>query len=219
MGLIVLTANGKGGVGKSVLACSSAVMCATAGIQTLIADINDEQHTSATWADTRRRNKIEPEIACEIMQPRAVSAAAQRCEMLIVDTPSWTHRNTCALAPLATFIIVPTGPNYSTDILPTIGLLQTLATVGQPAWKIGVVLNLFHTSARNEELIARHVLTEAGFPPLDGVIRNLPTFGTAYAEGRSLTETPLKNLNAEAERVLTGIVTGVNLAATRQANG
>jgi chromosome partitioning protein len=215
MGLVVIFANGKGGVGKSTLACSYALECARAGMTVLIADINDEQHTALIWSRTRKQNGFIPDIPVELMPPRGVTDAARRCEMLVVDTPAWTRRNTVAMAPVATYIVIPTGPNVSAEILETIELARALVAAGIPAWQFGIVLNRFDAGGANEELIARHVLTQEGFPPLAGALRQLASFNVAFGEGRGLMETSRANLNQEARTVLDAITGGVNSAARR----
>jgi len=214
MGVIVPFANGKGGVGKSTLACSYAVEAAKAGVNVLIADLNDEQHTAATWADTRVRNGYKPEIAVKIVQARSVPELAGRCDMLVVDTPSWTNANNVALARVATFMVVPTGPNVSAELVPTIQLLRALTAAPIPAWQFGVALARFNASAAaNEEKIARALLADAGYPAMSGVLRQLASFGVAFAEGRGISETSREGLNAEAVELLSSIAGGVRAAS------
>jgi chromosome partitioning protein len=215
MGLIVMFANGKGGVGKTTLACSYALICARAGMEVRVADTNDEQQSALKWAQLRRQNGLGPDIRVDVMPPRGITDAARRCEMLIVDTPPWTRQITVSIAPVATYLVLPTGARVSSQILETLELAQALVAGGIPAWRFGIALNCFNPAAANAELIARHILTTGGFPPLAGVVRQLETFGVALDEGRGLMETARPNLNQEAMVVLNAIASGVNAAARR----
>jgi len=209
MGLMVIFANGKGGVGKTTLACSYAVLCARAGMTVMIADINDEQHSAAIWAQTRAQNGHKPDIPVEVMAPRNITDALNRTDMLIVDTPSWTRRNTVAMARAATYICIPTGPNVSMEIGETLALAHDLTAAGVRPWQFGIVLNRFDSESTTEELIARHVLTQSGYPALDGALKYKISFNSAFAEGRALMETRFPSLNAEANRLLDVISRGV----------
>jgi len=217
MGVIMPFANGKGGVGKSALACSYAVEAAKAGVGVIIADLNDEQHTAATWAATRHKNGYKPAIEVEVAQARRVLDLARRCELLIVDTPSWTNANNVALARLASFVVVPTGPHVAAEIMPTIQLLRALSTA-LPSWQVGVALTKFNANvAEGEEKLARAVLAQAGFSALAGVVRQLPSFGIAFAEGHGLSETSRETLNREALELLSSIAGGLDAACRRLA--
>jgi cellulose biosynthesis protein BcsQ len=215
MGVIMPFANGKGGVGKSTLACSYAVEAAKAGVGVVIADLNDEQHTAATWAATRHKNGYKPDIEVEVAQPRRVLDLARRCELLIVDTPSWTNANNVALARLASFVVVPTGPQVSPEIMPTIQLLRALSAA-LPSWQVGVALTRFNANvAEGEEKLARAVLAKAGYSALAGVVRQVPSFGLAFAEGHGLSETSRETLNKEALELLSAIAGGLDAACER----
>jgi chromosome partitioning protein len=216
MAAIVLFANPKGGVGKSTLACSLAAALAVGGVNVRIADLNDSQHTAARWAETRKLNGYEPEIHVDIAQPARVAELSKRCDVLVVDTPCWAVPNTMPMAALATYIVVPTGPNVSLDVVPTLELLHELRRAGVPDWQIGIALSRFNAPATaNEERLVRGVLSEAGFTPLSGVIRQMATFSTALAEGLGLSETGRDNLNTEAMTLLAAIHGGLGGAIRR----
>ncbi|MFX9020002.1 AAA family ATPase, partial [Acinetobacter baumannii] len=55
-------ANGKGGVGKTALACSYAAAQAHLGADVILADINEMQHTAVAWSRVRNHNSILPKV-------------------------------------------------------------------------------------------------------------------------------------------------------------
>src|SRR5690349_12728175 len=97
-GVMVPFANGKGGVGKTALACSYAVVQAQKGADVILTDLNDEQKTALTWAQVRDSNGILPKIRVEMATPRRALEMVGRCDVLVLDTPGWTDKNTLALA-------------------------------------------------------------------------------------------------------------------------
>ena len=94
MGYVVPFMNGKGGTGKSVLARAYAVEAARAGASVLIADLDDVQRTSKRWADHRKANGLKPEIRAELATPRLAYDMADQTDVLVIDTPGWTDRQT-----------------------------------------------------------------------------------------------------------------------------
>ena len=66
-----------------------------------------------------------------------------RCDVLVVDTPGWTDKSTLALARKSTFMVIPTGPNPTYELAPTVRLLHGLRAEGIEVWRLGVVLSRF----------------------------------------------------------------------------
>jgi cellulose biosynthesis protein BcsQ len=216
MGLVVPFANGKGGVGKSALACSYGVEAAKAGASVIIADLDDPQHTAATWAATRAKNGIAPPIRAERMTARRVPEFVDRCDVLVVDTPGWMDRSTLGLAAFATYIVIPCGPNPTFDLEPTVRLLHGLTGEKVERWRLGVVLSRFHSNtAKTEEDFARAYLKEAGYEALPGVVRDAATYSHALAEGHGLTETGQESLNKEGFDLVNAIAGRVVTAGRR----
>lgn len=216
--VMVPFANGKGGVGKSALACSYAVVRAQSGVEVVVTDLNEEQKTALTWASVRERNGIVPKIRVEAATARRALEMIGRQDVLVVDTPGWTDRSTLALAKQATVMVVPTGPNPSFDLEPTVRLLHGLMQEGIETWRVGVVLSRFRADAKHvgeEERFARAYLKTAGYDALPGCIRNTPAYSQALAEGYGLTEVDNKELAAEAMEVMGSITTHVLEAERR----
>ena len=107
MGYVVPFMNGKGGTGKSVLARAYAVEAARAGASVLIADLDDVQRTSKHWADHRKANGLKPEIRVEVATPRLAYDMADRSDVLVIDAPGWTDRESLNMARWSTFCVIP----------------------------------------------------------------------------------------------------------------
>lgn len=118
--------NGKGGVGKTALACSYAVARAREGADVVLMDVNEEQRTATAWCEVRDHNSLLPKIRVEAGNPRQALEMVGRCYVLIVDTPGWTDKSTLALAKRSTFMVIPTGPNPTYDLAATVRLLHGL---------------------------------------------------------------------------------------------
>ncbi len=216
MGLVVPFANGKGGVGKSALACSYSVEAARAGASVILADLDDPQHSAATWAATRSKNGILPTVRAERMTARRVPEFINRCDVLVVDTPGWADRSTLNLASFATYIVIPCGPNPTFDIEPTVRLLHGLTSEHIERWRLGVVLSRFHASAaKAEEDLARAYLKQAGYEALPGLVRDVATYSHALAEGHALTEAGQEPLNREGFDLVNAVAGRVVAAGRR----
>src|SRR3974377_1930257 len=111
MGYVVPFMNGKGGTGKSVLARPYAGEAARAGASVLIADLDDVQRTSKQWADHRKRNGLKPEIHVEVATPRLAYDMTDRSDVLVIDAPGWTDRESLKMAAWSTFCVIPPPAN------------------------------------------------------------------------------------------------------------
>lgn len=212
-------ANGKGGVGKTALACSYAAAQAHLGADVILADINEMQHTAVAWSRVRNHNSILPKVQVEALNARQALEMVGRHDVLIVDTPGSIDKSTLTLARKCTFMVIPTGPNPTYELTPTIKLLHGLREEGIEPWRLGVVLSRLSTEKeprRQEEQDARDYLAAAGYAALDGCIRNAPAYGAALAEGYGLSETGAGGqLREEAERMMDTILKGVAAAQRR----
>ena len=50
------------------------------------------QRTSKRWADHRKANGLKPEIRAEVATPRLAYDMADRSNVLVIDAPGWTDR-------------------------------------------------------------------------------------------------------------------------------
>jgi chromosome partitioning protein len=217
--VMVPFANGKGGVGKTALACSYAVARATQGADVILTDLNEEQRTAIAWSQVRDHNGILPKVRVEAASARQALEMVGRCDVLVVDTPGWTDKSTLALARKSTFMVIPTGPNPTYELAPTVRLLHGLRAEGIEVWRLGVVLSRFNAEEKpghDEEQFARAYLAEAGYAALEGCVRNVPLYSASLAEGYGLTEiSDAERLRNDASRMMDAISKGVAAAERR----
>ncbi len=210
MAYVVPFMNNKGGTGKSVLARTYAVEAARAGASVLIADLDDVQRTAKRWADHRKANGLKPEIRVEVATPRVAYDMADRADVLVIDTPGWTDRETLNMASWATFCVIPSRANRMDDLSETVRLLHALKGHGIEDWRFGVALNGLRTAtAKQDDHDARAWLGEVGFKALPGFVRDMKAYEIALLEGKAITETAEKKLNDEAFVLVNGIAGAV----------
>ena len=216
MGYVAPFMNGKGGTGKSVLAGAYAVEAARAGASVLIADLDDVQRTSKTWAEHRKANGLSPEIRVEVVTPRVAYDMTDRSDVLVIDTPGWTDRETLNMARWSTFCVIPSRSNRMDDLSETVRLLHALKAKGIEDWRFGVALNALRAaSAIEDDKDARAYLSEVGFNALPGFVRDLKPYEIALLQGKAITETDEKPLNDEAFVLVNGIAGAVLEAGRR----
>jgi chromosome partitioning protein len=216
MGYVVPFMNNKGGVGKSVLARAYAVEAARGGASVLIADLDDVQRTSKRWADHRKANGLQPAIRVEVATPRLAYDMADRAEVLVIDAPGWTDRETLRMATWSTFCVIPSRANRMDDLSETVRLLHALKAQGIEDWRFGVALNaLREATAQQDDSDARAYLAEVGFKALPGFVRDMKGYEIALLEGKAITETGEKELNDQAFVLVDGIAGAVLDAGKR----
>ena len=216
MGYVVPFMNGKGGTGKSVLARAYAVEAARAGASVLIADLDDVQRTSKRWADHRRSNGLTPEIRVEVATPRLAYDMVDRSDILVIDAPGWTDRESIKMAHWSTFCVIPSRANRMDDLSETVRLLHALKAEGIQDWRFGVALNALRAAtAIEDDRDARAYLAEVGFKALPGYVRDVKDYEIALLEGKAITETDQKQLKDEAFVLVDGIAGAVLEAGRR----
>ena len=223
MGYVVPFMNGKGGTGKSVLARAYAVEAARAGASVLIADLDDVQRTSKNWADHRKRNGLTPEIPVEVATPRLAYDMVDRSDILVIDAPGWTDRESLKMAHWSTFCVIPSRANRMDDLSETVRLLHALKAEGIQDWRFGVALNALRAAtAIRMTATPEPISPKSGFKALPGFVRDLKDYEIALLEGKAITETSEKKLNDEAFVLVDGIAGAVLEAGkrlTREAEG
>ena len=211
MGYVVPFMNGKGGTGKSVLARAYAVEAARAGASVLIADLDDVQRTSKHWADHRKANGLKPEIRVEVATPRLAYDMADRSDVLVIDAPGWTDRESLKMAHWSTFCVIPSRANRMDDLSETVRLLHALKRRRHRglALRRGAERAAGGNGRRRMTKTRRAYLAEVGFKALPGFVRDLKGYEIALLEGKAITETGEKALNDEAFVLVNGIAGAV----------
>ena len=197
----------KGGVGKSTLARALAAVCAHAGLDVVLADLDPRQQTLVQWQKARTAQRVSPRLSVEPFDD--VAEAVERagaCDLLILDTPGGVNDDTLSVARTAHLIVQPTGPTRD-DLHPTVLLFHELAAVGVP--KAHLVAALCRVLDDDEEAAARAYLEEAGYEVLAGFIPESRAYRTAHNRGRSLTETEEQEFNDRADALIEALLTKV----------
>ena len=196
----------KGGTGKSTLARALAAVCAQAGLEVVLADLDPRQQTLVQWQKARTAQRVSPRLSVEPFDDVAEAVGrAEACDLLILDMPGGVNDDTLAVACTAHLIVQPTGPTLD-DLHPTVLLFHELVAAGVP--KSHLVAALCRV-LDDEEAAARAYLEEAGYEVLAGFIPESRAYRTAHNRGRSLTETDEQAFNDRADALIEALLTKV----------
>ena len=208
MAAVIAFISQKGGVGKSTLARALAAVCAQAGLEVVLADLDPRQQTLVQWQKARTAQRVSPRLSVEPFDDAAEAVdRADACDLLILDTPGGVNDDTLSAARMAHLIVQPTGPSLD-DLHPTVLLFHELVAVGIP--KSNLVAALCRVlNDEEEEAAARAYLKEAGYEVLEGSIPESLTYRVAHNRGRSLTETNEQAFNERADALIEALLTKV----------
>lgn len=207
MPAVIAFVSQKGGVGKSTLARALAAVCAHAGLEVMLADLDPRQQTLVHWQQTRAAQKVSPRLSVEAFDDAAeASDRAADCDLLILDTPGGVKEETLVVARMAHLIVQPTGPTLD-DLHPTVLLFHELMAAGIS--KARLVAALCRVLDDEEASAARAYLSEAGYEVLRGFIPESRAYRDAHNRGRSLTETTEQGFNERADALIEALLTKV----------
>ena len=213
MAAVIAFISQKGGVGKSTLARALAAVCAQAGLEVVLADLDPRQQTLIQWQKARTAQRVSPRLSVEPFNDAAEAVKrAEACDVLILDAPGGVNDDTLAVARTAHLIVQPTGPSLD-DLHPAVLLFHELVAVGIP--KSNLVAALCRVlNGEEEEAAARAYLAEAGYEVLEGSIPESLTYRVAHNRGRSLTETNEQAFNERADALIEALLTKVAAIAS-----
>jgi len=207
MAAVIAFISQKGGVGKSTLARALAAVCAQAGLEVVLADLDPRQQTLVHWQKARTAQRVSPRLSVEAFNNAAEAVdRAEACDVLILDAPGGVNGDTLAAACMAHLIVQPTGPALD-DLHPTVLLFHELVDAGIP--KSNLVAALCRVLDDEEEAAARAYLDEAGYEVLEGSIPESLAYRVAHNRGRSLTETDERAFNDRADALIEALLTKV----------
>ena len=207
MPAVIAFVSQKGGVGKSTLARALAAVCAQAGLEVMLADLDPRQQTLVHWQQARTARRVSPRLSVEAFNDAAEAAErAETCDVLILDTPGGVNDETLATARVAHLIVQPTGPTLD-DLHPTVLLFHELVDVGIP--KAQLVAALCRVLNDDEEAEARAYLDEAGYEVLAGFIPESRAYRSAHNRGQTLTETDEQSFNDRADALIEALLAKV----------
>ena len=207
MPAVIAFVSQKGGVGKSTLARALAAVCAHAGLDVVLADLDPRQQTLVQWQKARTEHRVSPRVSVEPFDDAAAAAErASASDLLILDTPGGVNDDKLAVACMAHLVVQPTGPSLD-DLHPSVLLFHELMEAGIP--KSRLVVALCRVLDAEEEAAARAYLEESGYEVLEGSIPESITYRVAHNRGRSLTETDEQSFNDRADALIEALLTKV----------
>jgi chromosome partitioning protein len=204
--MIISVVSQKGGVGKSALARTLAAEFTKAGWNTLLADCDHRQSTSARWCEKRAFNGSQ-EVQFRVF--RQVSDAIKvesEYDLVIIDGAPHASRGTQQAATASTITVIPTGSSVD-DLQPGIALAQELIE-SINAKKI--VFALMKTTSDHQEKESKDTIESLGFSALSGTIPMRSGYIEALDAGLALTETKYSSLNKSASTVVQSAINLLN---------
>jgi chromosome partitioning protein len=214
MPIIVSFISQKGGVGKSTLARA---LAAVAGhfMRVRLADLDEQQATVTEWE--RYREKDATRLPCEVVAYASASKAIAQSgdvELLVIDAPARTSKQTLELATHSHLVVQPTGASAD-DLRPAVLFFHVLVKAGVP--KARLVAAICRTMSDREEAAARAYMQAAGYEVLAGSIPEQPKYREAQNRGAAITETTIARLNQRADALMDALLRKVTQAVTAQA--
>jgi chromosome partitioning protein len=190
----------KGGVGKSTLARSLAVVAADAGLKVIAADLDPQQRTLLRWLTTREQYGAEPlvEVAAFESAQEAVEAT-EGADLLILDMPGQLTNQITGIAGSVQLIVQPTSPSVD-DLHPSMLVFQALQRVRIPRERLAFAL--CRVLGEKEAEATRDYLQNEGYTVLRGAIYERQAYRDALNLGRALNETRQQTLNSAARLMM-----------------
>ncbi len=180
----ILSANPKGGSGKTTLTVNIAGYLANRGQRVALLDL-DRQQSASRWLALR------PDNLAPIRILESKKEEAQRNDWLVIDSPAALHgKNLAHAIKLASKIIVPIAPSLF-DLQASSDFLQTLAEekkVRNSKCHIGIVGMRMEMRTKAAWAL-EHFLASLDLPIL-GYLRETQVYVNAAFEGKSLFDLP-----------------------------
>ena len=168
MSTIVAFLSQKGGVGKSTLARSLAVVGAEVGLRVRLADLDPQQRTLVRWVGARNKCGFEPVVdVAAIDSPLTALSSGQNVDLLVLDLPGQLNDSFVAVAARAQLIVQPTSPSID-DLHPAILVFNALQRVRIPTDRMAFAL--CRVLGDKEAESTRTYLHEQGFTVLRSAI-------------------------------------------------
>ena len=204
--MIISFLNQKGGAGKTALARAVAAEFIRNKWAVHVADMDTVQKTFFNWAGRREETGIIPLIEVALYrEPKTALKAAENNDLLIVDGKAFADKHVLDFAEASDLIVLPVG--ISTDDLePTLKLATELLNKGIERSKMLFVVCKVPKNGDREAMNTRASIKNWGFTAAQGWIPMQTGYSKAMDTGRTLTETPYKNLNAVTDKIIQQIV-------------
>jgi chromosome partitioning protein len=174
----------KGGVGKTTLAVNLAVAAETAGLATILFDL-DHQESAVTWSERRKAEKPHVEFLTERRLPEGLTAAEkQNFALVIIDTPPAAGPQALTAAQAADLILIPCRPSL-VDLDAIRRTAQLVKSAGVPAF---VVFNAAPPGATTLLDDAKAIVEGVGLSAAPIVVRERSAFRGGWPLGKTAAE-------------------------------
>lgn len=205
MAVHISVAAQKGGVGKSALVRTLAVIFTIGGWEVKIADLDTKQTTCLTWNIRRNKNQHAPQIA--VQQYTSVKRAikdAENIDMMIFDSPPHSADITLEMAKNSSLMLIPTKTSFD-DLDPNIILANDLKKKGIKKSKIAFIFSRINRGG-GEIKKAMDYVRRAGYFVFDDFIPDRAGYEDALDLGLALTEAKNIHSRSKAKKVMQDIV-------------
>ena len=203
MPTVVAFISQKGGVGKSTLARSLAVVTAHAGLNVKVADLDPLQRTVIRRAQLWETSGLSSVSVGAHDDVAEAIASSKEADLLLLDMPGQVNDQIVEVSRHGGFLIQPTSPGLD-DIHPSLLVFQALENLGIPRERLAFALCRVLSDPEGEA--ARTFLSAQGYTVLSGRIREHPGYRRALNSGRGLTETGRRALNVSAQLLVGDIL-------------
>lgn len=200
--MIITLISGKGGVGKSLLACHLASHWHGEGFKVLLVDA-DPQGSAIDWADRAEANGHEGPTVVAVGDAirRQVPKLSADYDITIIDTPGRQSKRGVGALLESDIGLIPCGPGPQDlwalgDTLELVEQAQSL----REDLRVGLVINRALRTALSRSVAQR--AGELGFPVLSTVIAQRTAQGEAIAVGQGVTAYGPRSKAAEEIRSL-----------------
>jgi len=192
--MILVVANPKGGVGKTLTSTNVAAIAASEGIEVELIDTDIKGGTRG-WLQIRNRDKVEPFIPLKsgIDNPVAeLLHEATKYDLVVVDIGAQSHKETIQIASVADIILVPTGPDQL-ELDTTVTLLEDFRAQDSKhrsgKFPVYVVLNQLPTGANSkEEQALREFLASENIEVFDAGLKHRTSWRNSRRAGMAVHE-------------------------------
>ena len=191
---VIVIANPKGGVGKSIFATNLAGYFASCGHRVMLGDA-DPQQSSLSWLALRSPSL--PPIASWEIDKGKIAKAPKGTTHIVLDTPAGLHGNRFdEVMRIADKVVVPLQASMF-DILATQAFLQKLAA-HRPKVSAGVLGMRVNQRTRASEQLA-HYVGATGLPVL-GALRDTQNYVQLAAHGSTLWDVGRSRVERDIEQ-------------------
>jgi len=189
MSTIVAFVSQKGGVGKSTLARSLAVVDVEVGLRVRLADLDPQRRTLVRWACAREQSRVAPAVEVTAIDSARVALSNGRdVDLLVLDLPGQLDNSFVEVAAGAQLIVQPTSPSID-DLHPALLVFDALKRVQAPPERMAFAL--CRVLGEREAETTRDYLRGRGYTVLRSAIH-----------GRALSETRQQSLNTAAREMM-----------------